>query len=120
MLVLMDDVSIAAVNEACFGRFSPTDVISCRYDAIPGVPVDEGDSAEIFVNVERAVAEGSTRSGSRWSVSKELALYMAHGCDHLTGASDHTAAERQRMRARELRWLRSAERYGLLPHCLVH
>jgi ssRNA-specific RNase YbeY (16S rRNA maturation enzyme) len=64
-------------------------------------------SAEIFVNVERAVVTAQKRNG--WSASKELALYIAHGCDHLiSGENDANAAERMRMRRRELRWLREA------------
>lgn len=62
-------------------------------------------TAEIFVNVERAA---QVRPCSRkWNASRELALYIAHGCDHLiSGEDDARDDERKRMRARELRWLR--------------
>ena len=40
------------------------------------------------------------------TADRELALYLAHGCDHLTGADDATPAGRARMRRRELGWLR--------------
>lgn len=65
-------------------------------------------SAEVFVNVERAVLLGE--SSKKWSASKELALYIAHGCDHLiTGEDDAQADERKRMRGRELRWLKEID-----------
>jgi len=115
----MDDKAITTVNEACFGLSTPTDVIVCRYDPLPGTT--DCPSADIFVSIDRAVAEGTTRArrGYGWSVDKELALYLAHGCDHLTGADDRTAEERRRMRSRELRWLQQAERAGLLAEEIV-
>jgi len=112
-LILLDDTSITTVNEACFGRSTPTDVICCGYDAIPGG--EETPSADLFVNVERAVAEGRARAGGsgQWTPGRELALYIAHACDHLAGAEDGTTEERRRMRSRELCWLREAARRGL-------
>jgi len=112
-LILLDDASITTVNEACFRQSTPTDVISCSYDAMPGM--GDARAADIFVNVERAVAEGHARSdpSGKWSPGRELALYIAHGCDHLAGAEDRTAEERRRMRSRELRWLREAAQRGL-------
>jgi ssRNA-specific RNase YbeY (16S rRNA maturation enzyme) len=62
----------------------------------------------VFVNAERARAEGLRRGG----VADELALYIAHGCDHLAGASDRTPAGRARMRRREQAWLAEARRLG--------
>ena len=58
---------------------------------------------EIIVNAERAWLAGSRRRG--WSPSRELALYIAHGCDHLNDERDTTPAGRRRMRRRELHWL---------------
>jgi len=45
---------------------------------------------------------------------RELALYLAHGCDHLAGADDATPRQRAAMRRRELRWLRAAAHADLL------
>ncbi len=96
-IVLMDDRQIARLNGVCLGDSSPTDVLSFRY-TLPG----RGAAGEIVLNIERAFEEGMRRSGA----CSELALYLAHGCDHLAGADDACAADRRRMRARELRWLR--------------
>ncbi|MBQ3810327.1 MAG: hypothetical protein II839_05855, partial [Kiritimatiellae bacterium] len=41
----------------------------------------------------------------RWNADAELALYLAHGFDHLAGSDDATAAGYRAMRRRELRWL---------------
>lgn len=99
---LVDDRGIEAVNIAVLNHAGPTDVITQRYLPCPGEPC--GLIGEIFVNVEQAWRVSSRRKN--WSPDRELALYLAHGVDHLSGADDHTAADRARMRRRELRWLR--------------
>ena len=99
---LLDDAGITPVNAAIMAHEGATDVITQRYDAIPGEP--DGLTGELFVNVERA-ARAASRRGA-WSADRELALYLAHGLDHLTGADDGTPTERARMRRRELGWLR--------------
>lgn len=99
-LLLTDDAGITAVNRTCFGTDRPTDVISFSYDPLPGEP-ENVRTGEIIVNMERAMTEGDKRGGA----GRELALYIAHGCDHLTGARDDTPAQRARMRQRETAWL---------------
>ena len=99
---LLDDAGIAPVNAAIMAHDGATDVITQRYEPCPGEP--DGLIGELFVNVERAVRVAPRRAG--WSADRELALYLAHGCDHLTGADDGTPAERILMRRRELTWLR--------------
>jgi len=99
-VVLTDDAGIRRVNRAFLDRDRPTDVISFCFDPMPGD--DDRCSGEVFVNVERALERGP-------GASRELALYLAHGCDHLSGASDADAAGRRRMRRRELGWLRRPE-----------
>lgn len=105
---LLDDAGIAPVNRAVLGHEGATDVITQRYEPIPGEA--DGLVGELFVNVERALRAAPRRAG--WSADRELALYLAHGCDHLTGAADATPRERARMRRRELAWLR---RLSLTP-----
>jgi len=100
-VVLTDDRGIQAYKEAAFGYREVTDVVTLRYAPSPADPGAEG---EIFVNVQRAFSR-PVRPG--WTSAHELALYIAHGFDHLTGADDQTTEERQRMRRRELRWLRN-------------
>ena len=107
-MLLMDNAGIKRVNRALFGRHEVTDVISQRYDPMPGL--DGRHGGEVFVNVQRAAERAaSIRSKARgrsgkpraWDESRELALYIAHGCNHLTGAEDAEAAGRSRMRRRD-------------------
>ena len=117
-ILLTNDAGIRALNNRYLGRSESTDVLSFVYDPLPG----EGElpSAEVVVNVQRAVEEGLRLRGSRraggkaWGPSYELALYLAHGCNHLTGMNDDTPHGRQRMRRREMAWVRAAETEGLL------
>jgi probable rRNA maturation factor len=102
-VVLVDDEASRAINRAHLGHDYATDVISFNFDPIPG-DTESGSCGEIVVNVEQAHRLGSRYGG----VAHELALYIAHGCDHLSGEDDKTPPQRQRMRRRELRWLKEA------------
>jgi len=102
-VILTDDALIRRVNQEFLSHDETTDVISFAYYALPG---QEGEATgEIFVNVQQALRLGPRYGGP----ARELALYAAHGCDHLSGADDTTPVERRRMRDRECRWLRSPE-----------
>jgi rRNA maturation RNase YbeY len=118
-VILADDAGIADVNRRVFGRDNPTDVISLRYP--PVAAGDHGVTCEVIVNVQRAWDEGMRRRSRprTWGPNQEFALYIAHGCDHLSGADDAGMSERRRMRRRELRWVREAEHGGLVGG-LVH
>ena len=109
-LVLVDDSVMLQVNQQFLGRDATTDVISFRYASVPGERLDQS-SGEVIVNAQEAQRYELRRGGAIC----ELALYMAHGCNHLTGAEDDSPAKRRRMRQRELRWLRQARALGLLP-----
>ena len=100
-VVLQDDAFSAEVHEAINGATGPTDVITQRYDAMPGEA--EGIYGELYVNVDQALRVAPKRRG--WSPAKELLLYVAHGMDHLSGADDLKPADYDRMRRRELGWL---------------
>ena len=100
-VVLQDDAFSAEVHEAINGAEGPTDVITQRYDAMPGEA--EGVYGELYVNVDQALRVAPKRRG--WSAAKELLLYVAHGMDHLSGADDLKPRDYDRMRRRELRWL---------------
>jgi len=109
-VVLTDDKGITQTNRDFLDKNRPTDVITFRYDPIPGEePASTGD---LIVNVECAVREGPAHDG----VDAELALYIAHGFDHLSGADDDTPEHRAAMRKTELRWLAELE---LEPNQLV-
>lgn len=101
-VILTDDAGMPFFNRTIMRHNDATDVITQRYEPLPGEPT--GLLGELIVNVERAWQAGSDRCG--WSPSKELALYLAHGCDHLNGENDASLIGRRRMRRRELRWLR--------------
>lgn len=108
-LVIRDDSGMETVNRAFLNHDGPTDVISFAYDALPGEAAAAA-SGEIMVNAAMALRLGRRFGGP----GRELALYIAHGCDHLAGADDHTPAMRRRMRSRDLRWVRQAKAAGLL------
>ncbi len=95
VLVLTDNAGITPLNR-----------ISCAYPPLPG---KTGGLGEIYVNVERASELGRGTVNQ----SRELALYIAHGVDHLSGASDRTPALRARMLRRERAWLKEADGMGL-------
>lgn len=102
-VVLVDDEQIRHVKQEYFGRGEVTDVVSVSYDPVPGDP--DGCDADIVVNVQQADREGAARAGADWSRDHELALYIAHGCDHLCGGRDDDKAGHDAMRRRELTWL---------------
>ena len=101
-VILQDDAFSAVVHEAINGAKGPTDVITQRYDAMPGEA--EGVYGELYVNVDQALRVAPKRRG--WSPAKELLLYVAHGMDHLSGADDLKPRDYDRMRRRELNWLK--------------
>ena len=107
-VVLTDDAGIASVNRTFLDHARATDVITFALSPMPGG--DVGTCGEIYLNVERVLEEGACRGGA----TDELALYLAHGCDHLTGANDRTVREQRRMRRRELLWIQRARRNGLM------
>lgn len=105
-LVLTDD-SIRGLNREWFGKDTVTDVISFAY---PDEGFGTGDTGEVIVNVRQALEEGRLRA----SPDTELALYIAHGCHHLTGAEDDTPARKQAMLRLERAWVHRATEKNLL------
>ena len=101
-IVLQDDEGSDEAHRAIMDVCGATDVITQRYDAMPGE--EPGIYGELYVNVERAVSAAPAREG--WSAEKELLLYVAHGMDHLSGEDDLDDTGRMRMRRRELKWLK--------------
>ena len=110
-VILQDDAFSAEVHLAINGAEGATDVITQRYDAMPGEP--EGVYGELYVNVDQAIRVAPKRRG--WSPAKELLLYVAHGMDHLSGADDLKPRDYDRMRRRELNWLSSLSSQVLRP-----
>jgi len=101
-VVLTDDEGIVPANLEYFGKARPTDVISFRYDPVPGE--GGGFSGDLIVNIDRAVQRGAEENGADY----ELALYIAHGFDHLSGAEDDTPEKKRAMLDTETAWLAEA------------
>ena len=99
-LVLTDD-GIQELNREWFGKDRTTDVISFAYP-------DDG-TGEVILNLQQAMEEGALRE----SPDEELALYLAHGCHHLTGAEDDTPKKKEAMLTQEHQWVEEAKRAGL-------
>lgn len=108
-VALLDDESIAVLNEQYLGHEGPTDVISFGFDPVPPETFHGG---EVLVNAQRALEEGWKQQG----LNHELAFYLAHGCHHLTGADDATEEQRAEMHRVELAWLEDAAKEGMLDH----
>lgn len=104
-IVLTDD-AIRTLNLEWFGKDTVTDVISFAY---PDAGNEIGDTGEVIINVLQAREEGALRT----SPDHELALYLAHGCHHLTGAEDDTPERKRAMLRLESAWVKKAETLGL-------
>ena len=102
-VILQDDAFSAEVHAAINGAAGPTDVITQRYEPLPGEA--PGIYGELYVNCDRALQAAAPRRG--WSPARELMLYVAHGMDHLAGADDLDERGYRAMRRRELGWLRA-------------
>lgn len=103
-LVITSNTGIAKVNRLALNHEGPTDVITLAYAATPAAPA----TAEIFVNAQRAREVGGQTRARTWSPDHELALYIAHGFDHLAGHDDASPADARKMRRRERNWVRRA------------
>jgi len=97
------------LNQTILHHEGTTDVITFAYPTIPGEK--PGWRGEIVVNVEEAADVCKRRRGD---INRELALYLAHGCQHLGGADDRTAKQRSAMNRRQNRWLREAKQMKLI------
>jgi len=111
-IALVNDDIIAPLNEQFMRHTGATDVISFLLVPPPG---QERASGELVINLQRAREEATQRRGNP---NRELAWYLAHGINHLTGATDRTPAQRAAMHKREKRWLNAADRAGLLADLL--
>lgn len=111
-VVLTDNSETTRLNILHLSRTETTDVISFRYLPVPGET--HSLDGELIINVERAVEMAQKTGKEGWDASRELALYMAHGCDHLMDETDYDAAGRRRMRRRELEWLHQLEDSGII------
>ena len=117
-ITFLGDRDISRIHEEALGIGGTTDVITLPYAPTPGIPA----SAEIFINTALALSRGLNRasldlvgdeSRRTWSPSHELALYLAHGFDHLAGNDDQSSAGFTAMRKREIKWVEKAFSLGI-------
>ena len=94
-IVLVDDATVARLNQQFHHREGPTDILTFDYEV--------GDvTGELVISVEHAVTQAKR---FRSTPSRELALYAIHGVLHLHGHDDLSPRPRARMRAAERRLL---------------
>jgi len=108
-VVIVGHDRMMELNRQVMKHAGTTDVITFAYPTQPGEK--PGWRGEIVINIEEAADAGS-RLGK--AMNRELALYLAHGCQHLGGADDRTKSERMAMNRRQNRWLRDAKKEQLL------
>jgi probable rRNA maturation factor len=114
-LVLGDDTMLRRLNRDFRRRDRTTDVLSFRYDGVPGAAPGDVD-AEVYVSVPQAGRQARERGHG---LGSELVLLVLHGLLHVQGHDHHTASEARRMRRAEmvqLAWLaRRRPRLALQP-----
>lgn len=103
-VVLVDHRAMIRLNEDVLKHEGTTDVITFHYPTAPG-ETPAGWRGEIVINAGEALEEAERRG---IPALREIALYLAHGCQHLGGADDATPSERAAMARRQQRWLREA------------
>jgi probable rRNA maturation factor len=96
---LTDDNGIRILNRQFRGKDKPTNVLSFPAPAMPGHAPVLGDIAIAFETVAREAKDEDKR------FEDHLAHLVIHGLLHLLGEDHETAAEAERMEAREIRLL---------------
>jgi probable rRNA maturation factor len=104
-LLLGDDPTIAALNEAYRGHAAPTDVLAFPQAEAGGLPAAPWPLlGDVAVSVDAAARQAAAYG---WSVDEELALLVLHGVLHLLGYEDEEETERAVMQAAEERHFRA-------------
>lgn len=92
-LAVVDDPTMAQLNEQYLNHEGPTDVLSFLLER-------EGDRLEGEVILGAPVAKREAKRYG-WPAENELLLYAIHGTLHLVGYDDHTPEQRAEMRQHE-------------------
>ena len=103
-IAIIDDARMHALNRQYLQHDYPTDVLSFVLERDEEQKTLDG---EIIVSADYAARE-APRYG--WTADDELLLYVIHGCLHLIGHDDQSAAGLAAMRAAESQHL---ARFGL-------
>ncbi|KPJ59243.1 MAG: hypothetical protein AMS15_07105 [Planctomycetes bacterium DG_23] len=94
-VALVDDKTIATLNQRYLGRRGATDVLAFPFNLGPGGK----DLGEIVISVETARSVARSR---KKSIQKEIFLYALHGLLHLLGYDHNTTSEAREMRKKEI------------------
>jgi probable rRNA maturation factor len=102
-LTLTDDAAVQRLNREFRGVDAPTDVLSfplLPLEESPFVPPPDGilHLGDVVLSYPRAVAQAAEYGHS---VQRELGYLTVHGVLHLLGYDHESAADKERMRARE-------------------
>lgn len=103
-IVIVGEKEMIRINKQVLNHAGTTDVITLAYPTSPGEQ-PSGWRGELIVNIDEA--QNMARQLGH-PLLNELALYIAHGCQHLGGADDATPRERAAMSRRQLQWLKLA------------
>jgi probable rRNA maturation factor len=95
-VLVVDDATIHTYNREYLGHDYPTDVVT--FPSFEGTRPTSGPLGDLVVSAETALREASVRGHGPQA---ELLLYVVHGVLHLLGYDDHSAEERDAMRAQE-------------------
>jgi probable rRNA maturation factor len=98
VLAFVNNPHIHRLNNQFLKHDEPTDVLTFPYSA-KGAKRLEG---EVVIGYEVAAENAADRGHE---VGLELQLYVIHGCLHLCGYDDRTAATERQMRAKEREYL---------------
>lgn len=91
--IFCDDVYLSEINSKYLKHNTLTDIITFSNSNQPSII-----SGDIFMSVERVSDNAQSLS---LPFEKELSRVIIHGVLHLIGYNDHTAEEKQQMRAKE-------------------
>jgi len=101
-LVFVTDSYIRKLNRRYRNIDSKTDVLAFSMREGKGLSKKSPILGDVVISTETAKREASKRN---IPVHKEIALYVVHGILHLLGYKDKTAADRKKMKRKELKLL---------------
>jgi probable rRNA maturation factor len=114
-ITLVDELRIAALNEAHLGKTGPTDVLSFPLEDLEaGHPPDAPDAdGPPFAIGDVVICAGYVRKRSETAgvpFADEMALMVVHGLLHLLGYDHVEDGDAEAMEARERRYLAAVGR----------
>lgn len=110
---LVCDEEMTNLNETFLNHVGPTDVITFNHIECASTSKLHG---EIFICVDEAMRNARSFH-TIWQ--KEIIRYFVHGCLHLQGFDDKTAADRRRMKRVENKWVRILDTRFALRQLLI-